>query len=275
MSFGTVKRDSETLSKTVTLEAGDAGPITPKITGTGSDTVKAELREIEPHQKYELKVTVGPPWPNDRMRGSIMLDTGIEKAPQEQVFYQAMVLPRLSAVPSQLRINRETEEDVEMVVQLHWSDEKPPGRLLGVQSTAPGLDPRIEERNGTPVVVVDIPKGYTSPRSRGYKLTVRTGDPTVPNLEIPIMVTDARRARADRDPVAQPVQSPRARPNQMGEAGSINPGGAAPQRVTPERRTLERPGMAQPTPRGNVPPPNQAAEKPKKPASETPQPTNK
>jgi hypothetical protein len=76
----------------------DGGRLNPKI-GTCEAHSSAELREIEPGEKYALDITVGPPWPNDKLRGSVVVETGLQEAPQESIRYFGGVDAGLSAEP--------------------------------------------------------------------------------------------------------------------------------------------------------------------------------
>jgi hypothetical protein len=129
-----------------------------------------------------------------------------------------------------------------MVVRLDWSKEQPPGKIRDVSCTASDLDVKLDERAGEPVVVVNVPQGYTLPRQRGHRITVHTDDPIVPRLDIPLHV--ARQSRVTRTQ-SKPEARPRgaARRGIVGQAGSINPGSQMnqpAQRRTPDVKPLPR-----------------------------------
>jgi len=277
VTFGTIQRDSGPVTKSIMLEAADAGPITPKLVSTGRETISAELKEIEPHQKYELSVTMKPPWPNERVRGSIRVETGVKESPEDEVFYQAIVEPRLLARPNQLRLPIEPEEDVEMLVNLVWSDERPPSKIRSVVCTAPDVDVKLEDRQGEPVVVVKVPKGFSTTRTQGYKIMVHTDDPVAPRLDIPVRMMRVGRSARGSAAQGESQQKPVARRGTVGQAGSINPGAAAPnqagrQRLQPRLKPMprERRGTANPnTPVGNSTAANQP--KARKPQAENPE----
>lgn len=95
VSFDKVPRDAGPQTKTVLLTRGDGGPLCPRVRKITSDeesrtpppNVTAELRELEPGQRYELDVTVSPPWPEDKQwaHATVELETGVPEDPTAKV----------------------------------------------------------------------------------------------------------------------------------------------------------------------------------------------
>lgn len=95
VSFDKVPRDAGPQTKTVLLTRGDGGPLRPRVRKITTDeesltppaNVTAELRELEPGERYELDVTVTPPWPEGKewARAKVELETGVAEQPTAEV----------------------------------------------------------------------------------------------------------------------------------------------------------------------------------------------
>lgn len=191
-AFGRVKRNSDATTKTLTLTRGDGGPINPSVHSTGRSNVSAAVREIEPNEKYELDITVAPPWPNSRINGQVLLDTGVEESPRQRVTYYGAVDPRLQAQPARIQIPADYELGSELTATLNWSTDRPPGHVTDVRITIPNATARVEERNENQVLVVELPQGYEPARRRLYHVMVQTDDPQVKQLRVPIYFAPRR-----------------------------------------------------------------------------------
>jgi len=199
VAFGHIPRDSQEQSKTVVITRGDGGPISPKIASTSCPSpLKAELREIEPGERYELNVTIGPPWPNGTLRGSLVVETGVSEAPQETIYVYASVPSRLAANPPRLMLRPDPQADTEVSTTLAWEG-GPPGKVLEATSSDPRLQVSVEQRGDTQAIVLKVPAGYSGRRSGGDSVTITTDDPSVPTFRIPIyLVGTAVRPQGER-----------------------------------------------------------------------------
>lgn len=186
VSFGQIQRDDPEQTKTITITRGDGGPLDPKVLATGNPQIAAELREIEPGERYEVDVTIRPPWPNEMLRGTLSLETGVERAPQESIVVFANVTPRLQANPQRFMIQMEPEAAVELTARLNWDGQ--PGKVLEATVNDPELAVRVDEQDGEQVLVLDVPAKYSPKRRTGSVVTLRTDDPTVSIVQVPIFV---------------------------------------------------------------------------------------
>lgn len=203
VNFGQFSRRAEAQTKTIELSRGDAGPIKPSVVSTGNPQFEAEIKEIEAGEKYELIVTAKPPWPNDMLRGTLVIDTGVTRSPKEQVTLFARITPRLTATPSRLRVPFDPPQDVEVPALLRWSD-GPPGNVLEAAVNDPGLRVEVDTQEDKQRIVLHVPAGFKSMQTKRYMVTVKTDDPIVGTLEVPIF---ASRAPAPT-PTVHPVRPP-------------------------------------------------------------------
>ncbi len=189
VNLGMLSHDSDPVEKTLRISEGDAGPIDPKIKTINGNGIEAELREIEAQKEYELWVRAAPPWPNRMLRGSVVLETGVQQSPTENVIVFGRIRPRLSARPSSLRIPQDVANEMNLRTQLIWSSQAPPGEITGVSVSDPELSASVDEDDrGNTFVELHVPAGFEATRGRGFAIVVRTDDPKMPTLRIPVYV---------------------------------------------------------------------------------------
>ncbi|HOO17390.1 MAG: hypothetical protein KBH81_03810 [Phycisphaerae bacterium] len=213
INFGKIGRDSGPVTKTVNLTRGDGGPLNPKI-GKMDSSLSAELREIEPGEKYALDITVSPPWPNDKLRGSVTIETGLEEAPTETVRLFGQVDPRLKTEPKSFVLPADPPEDLDLRVALVWDG--PPGKAIGATATDQTLKAELIEEDGKQFVSLHVPAHYQRKQKMALSVNVTTDDPAVSSLRIPISATGAA---ADKE-IAQPARlAPVAKPGNAATPG--------------------------------------------------------
>lgn len=194
LSFGRLQRDTGSITKTVKLTRGDAGPIAPRVLDAGAPNATAQLREITPGEEYELDVTLSPPWPNGNIRGALTLETGIERSPRETITLAGMLQPRVVAEPRALRVvTRDVEQDV--TAELQWDGT--PGKILDVSTNLPGGTVDLETApDGKQRVILHVPVGLDAGRRTGYSIRLMTDDRLSPSLQIPLYLIEPRKAGA-------------------------------------------------------------------------------
>jgi hypothetical protein len=190
--FGLLARNAGPESRTITLTRGDAGPVDPKVVEIDTPNVAADVVEIEAGELYELTVTIAPPWPRG-MSGHIALATGVPEQPNQSITVYVSFEPRLSAETDQFLVPQQRTRTLVLEAPLRWSDEAPPGNILGVSVVPSQMLASIEDRAGQSVVMLTIPPNCPPPAPRpgqsAYAVTVRTDDPAVPVLRIRIYFT--------------------------------------------------------------------------------------
>lgn len=194
INLGIVRRDTESVTKTVAIERGDGGPISPEVRSVSLKNITTEMREIEPGEKYELDVTVSPPWPNKWLRGTIALNTGVKESGNQVLMLRGQIPPRLTASPSQFTLPNTVEEEMDRRAKLVWSDNNP-GRITAASVNDAALSVEVEEQNGEQWVVLHVPAGYKAPPGSRKKVSLRTDDREVPKMDITVYTTRAQRTR--------------------------------------------------------------------------------
>jgi len=203
-NFGQIKRSDPAKTKTFKLSRGDGGPIAPEIVSTGNPQISATVREVVEGEEYALDVTVGPPWPNGMLRGNVMLETGVGKAKRESITVYANIAPRLRANPHRFMLQPEPENPLDLSARLTWTDGDP-GKILEASVTDTKLTVDLEERDDQQIVVLHIPAGYNPTRRSGNAVVLKTNDPAVPTMKIPVYVTRrAARPGTGRLPIKTP-----------------------------------------------------------------------
>lgn len=204
LNFGNVERGTGTLTRTVKIKRGDAGPIHPKLVEEPGQNYEAVLKELTPGEEYELTVSATPPWPNDMLRGNLKIEAGTERATQETVNIFARVMPRVTPVPSRFSVPAERTTEQKLTAQLKWSDNKP-GHILSASVDNPKLKVEITEENGGQVIVLYVPADVDLPARQVHKVVVKTDDSEAPTVDIPIY---ALRPRPAANQPAQRLSAP-------------------------------------------------------------------
>jgi hypothetical protein len=189
INFGAVKRSFPEQKQTVTFLRGDGGPIEPRITSTGHQQIAAEVKEIEPGEKYEVELTVSPPWPNGMLRGAMIVETGVGEVPNQTIHVLANVTPRLAANPARFNVRVGGEEKSEQIATLTWDGD--PGELLEATVNDSALHVELRETDGRQIVALEIPEGFGKELPGPVNVTVKTDDPVVPTLQIPVTIINA------------------------------------------------------------------------------------
>ncbi len=188
VTFAPIKRGDTRVAKTVKITRGSAGPIHPKLGATGNPQITAELREIEPGESYELDLVAQPPWPaNGALRANIPIETGIEKSPTENILVSGNVLPRAQVSPRQFTVRPGSDSGLRLVARLNWDDDQP-GKITEATVNDETLKVAVEEQDNQQVVILNVPAGYKAERTKGTQVTIKTDDPVVPSVLIPVFV---------------------------------------------------------------------------------------
>ncbi len=208
-NFGKIARDAAAMTKTVKLTRGDGGPLSPTVVPPKEKNFSAQLREIEPGQVYELDVTVSPPWPNERLSGSITVQTGLEEVPTETVRIFGQLEPRLKAEPSRFVVASTVSTDTELKVRLVWSGE--PAKVLRVTSNDATLNAEVREEEGQQYIVLHVPAGYERSPKTTTNVMVYTDDAIAGTLRIPISGTAAGASATARPATMAPAPAGQSR----------------------------------------------------------------
>lgn len=183
--FGHLAHDAPAQTQRMILRQGDGGPIAPKVKSTSREQVSASIREIEPGRRYELAVTLSPPWPPRVMRGLVELETGVPELPNMKISVFASITARLTAEPTHFQVPSPAPEGAVFTARLVWTGKKP-GKALSVKITEPELGVELEEKDNAQVITLRVPTGFKPARRSGALITVTTNDPHATELTIPI-----------------------------------------------------------------------------------------
>ena len=198
--FGRIGRDSGSITKTVTLERGDGGPIAPEVLPIGMPGLTAAIREVNAGEKYELDVTLSPPWPNERIRTTFNIKTGVDKSPTEQIRVSAEVDPRVRTQPPSFTLPREFPAASDYTVDIAW-DKEGPQKILSAEINDPNITVQVEEADNKQRLALHVPAGYEQRKRQALVVTVLTDDTDMPKFTVPVRFQRPSRARGAKPPV--------------------------------------------------------------------------
>ena len=104
-----------------------------------------------------------------------------------------MSLPRLMALPQRFMIQAAPKTDLDVNVRLNWDGEA--AKILEATSSDAETSVKVNEEDNRQIVVLHVPAGYDPANKMGHSVTIRTDDPIVPVMQIPIMVVANQPAR--------------------------------------------------------------------------------
>jgi hypothetical protein len=219
VNFGQLRRGAPTQHKTITLLRGDAGPIAPEVSLGRLPGLDAQVCEIEPGEHYELEVWLTPPWPEGRIRDSLEILTGVDEVPTMSISVSGMARPRLAVVPSQLNFFGERRADTVRTLTFRWDGQ--PGRILDTECTIAEATAIIKEEKGKQIVDVSLPPG-SEPIPGTHNVVIRTDDPDVPSVTVPIAFRPSDRVLSLRGGARPMTAADRAaKPGQRRKKGLI------------------------------------------------------
>ena len=182
--FGQVSRTEAPPPKKLVLTRGDGGTLNLKLPPVTTEGLRAELREIEAGERYELEVALVPPLKSNNLRANITLETGIAEAPTISVPVTARIAPRVQPKPSRFTVPAERSPDWEQSVQLQW-DDNAPHKILAATASDPGLKVEVVEKDGQQQVVLKVVEGYEAHR-KPCVVTIKTDDTVAPEVKVPV-----------------------------------------------------------------------------------------
>lgn len=272
-------------SRTVELKNQYPEPVFLKLKeGEDYGVFDVELKEVEPGQRYELKVATKPPLKPGRNYKRIRLRTGLERSPEVSIVANAIVPERVSTNLKLLRVSTASKVPFTRTLRVQYRRDQPL-KVVEVKPSHPSIEARVKPRPSLRAMgktaVHEIEVTFNSLDDlplRGAKLVIVTDDPSEKyhRLEVPIekvVVSQVPGAGHRRTgPAGSDVDAIRRRIQQAREGGGSN----KPRRTTGagNRPATNKPaappagsqpkkdntGPAQPaqekTPAGNKPQPN-------------------
>ncbi|MCH8149017.1 MAG: hypothetical protein IH987_13725 [Planctomycetes bacterium] len=197
LNFGKISKSATSKTLTAVLTPGDGGPIKPVLLPKEVKGVKATLKEIEPGKRYELEVTLVPPFDGKRLLRSVELDSGVKDTPSIRVSISATFKPRVIAKPYRLRLPKDASSGWEDRVKLVW-DTPQKAKILKVEVNEEGFSARAVEENGEQWIVVSMNDKY-QPILTPRLITVTTDDKEAPTVRITISPSGRSTARTPKE----------------------------------------------------------------------------
>jgi len=189
-SFGRIK-PSETIKRTLTLTNNTGKPVDLSVMTPQEGAFRAELKEVEPQQAWELTLSTQPPYQEQYNRGNIKLKTGIEDQPVLDIPANVYVLPVIEVTPpTDLIIPKAQPTTSKQPVRVTFNTDES-YRVLSAQVSNPAIETSIDEtRPNAYTVTLALPPGYLPPDA-GDKLTIATSHPDHQEIAVNIVSRQA------------------------------------------------------------------------------------
>ena len=198
----TIQNNMETPLELTVPETRDGSPFT------------YELVETTPGKTFELHVRTVPPYKPGTLRETIKIGTNVEAQKTLDVRIHGTVPERLDIQPKTITVvaprgnKRSTGRPVTRLLRFN-NYGKRPVKLLEATVDNPDITATItENKPGKSYnVQVRMPAGFV-PTDKGNVLTLKTDDPDIPELTIPIRAPLKKSARAPGRPIDKMVGKP-------------------------------------------------------------------
>lgn len=155
---------------------------------TSSDPRTSVHVEKQNNQQYVVLHVPAGYTPPTGLSPSVTLKTNDSRAPTVNVpitIARAPRVTRLRALPPRFTVPENNTSERDLKVFLVWSGDKP-GKILEATSSDPQTSVRVEEQGERPYVLLHIPAEYVPPSQPRPVVTLKTDDPDVPALTIPV-----------------------------------------------------------------------------------------
>ena len=165
-------------------------PLTLKLREIPNSKFKYELTELVAGQEFELIVRLEPPFKEGHLHERLYIDTNSEKQKVLEIWARATVPPRIEVDPRNVRYTPPTKEDRPFTTSFKVSNHGDrPLKILDVVSSHPDIKTTLVERTPGKLFLVrlEIPPGAEVP-STGTRITVKTDDPEMGDLQVPVTV---------------------------------------------------------------------------------------
>ena len=172
------------------LEPGDVGPITPTVTSVSGDNVDTTIRELIPGKKYALDIAVHPPWEPGTVNVTVGVSPGNGDKHERAVNVRGSVIPRAMPVPRTLVISPDRSMGAAGRTTLRWYH-APPANIVETSCTIPDAEIKLDDVEAGQQITLLLPQAPGLVTGE-HTITVKTDDPQLPEVEIPIRLIRAR-----------------------------------------------------------------------------------
>lgn len=185
-------------SQTIRMECNYDTPLHLKLK-PGQDFGKfdVELKEVEAGKVYELMAKTRPPLTLGFNRGTVVLETGLEKVPTLTVSLGANAQPRVLSMPPKLHVRPDAKVASQQIVRIQYRLD-PGTKIKEVKCNLPNVTweimpeqaPPPQARVSTHQIRVNLPAWADLPPEGGLiEIFTDDKDPTYQRLEVPIVRT--------------------------------------------------------------------------------------
>ncbi len=156
------------------------------------ERVKLELKETQPGQEYELKITMKPPFKPGYIRDNLLIYTNLDTQKKIIIPVYAKIPHRLEVVPRQLIFSEHTmhaksDDETQRRILRVSNYGAQPVKVLDAETNDPAIELKVIERKPGKeyTIYLQMPSDYMPP-TKGRMLTIKTDDKQKPVIKVPI-----------------------------------------------------------------------------------------
>jgi len=215
LNWGSSFNGNDAVTRSVRIRNNLEDPM--EITSVKSDSpvFSPELKIVKPGREFEILVTTVPPVPTGPKSAKIHITTSNPEKPEIIIQVRAYVRPPIHVVPSRVQLpSSPLTSPFQRAIYITNSTEDPM-TISDLQTGSDQISTKVEETApGKKIrILLSFPEGFELPTDSTMSLSFKTGNPTVPEIDIPISLRPARATRGARAPrVLQSVPNPSSTP---------------------------------------------------------------
>ncbi|MBX3393725.1 MAG: DUF1573 domain-containing protein [Phycisphaerae bacterium] len=187
-SFGriTAQDSGDKLVRKLTIASNVEAPVTLGEPISSHPKVKASVSTLEPGKRFEVVVTLEPPFESGNINGRVTIPTGVADMPNVEISAYAFVTAAIDVSPTTLILPPSRTADVTRQFYIRSNINKP-FNISDLATSNPDIKLELTDVKDsiTYRLKVDVPTGYAPPAG-GDRITMKTDSPDVPTITIPV-----------------------------------------------------------------------------------------
>jgi len=207
-------------TRKVNIINNQSAPLNPVLGDVAHENIEAELKAIEPGQKYELTVRLVGKLQPGGLSDRISIQTGVSELAELQVPVSAYVTQPIAVLPKELRLSPNRPKSTTHRFHIRHYGSEPfsvtsmtsSNPAIEVELTAQVRDKSATDRASAFLVQVTVPADYQPPLNKGDRVVIHTDDSAVPVVSIPILPAAAQTSLSGQRPGAAAAPSRATRP---------------------------------------------------------------
>jgi hypothetical protein len=189
---------SASVSRVLRIVSNLEEPVVLTGATSANESLKLELRTIEPGKRFELEVTAGPPFAHPSKFASIKVATSSAIEPEIELKAQIVVQPAVAVLPKQITVPRERADSASSSIVTIRNNGTELLEVSGATVNMPGVEVHVQETQPNKLfrVTVTFPASFELKPDDDIAVTVNTNHPKYSVIRVPVVRSQRSTSRA-------------------------------------------------------------------------------